>query len=357
MKKLTIKTFLLFLLAAFLGCTPKTEEETPGDKQALLKEKPAVKIMVLEKGSFKKQLVANGKLKALRKGDLSFRQQGVITKIATANGYNVSNDEVIAALDKTNYLENLKTAQANLDRARFEMEDMFIGLGINPEDSASLSKEKLMLVKIKSGYLNAQLEYEKTVKNLKDCELRAPFSGKVANIAQKEYEQTNGKPFCTLIDDSRFEVLFHIMENEMNDVAVNDPVQVLPFALDIICLGKISEINPVVDENGLIGVKAVVNNPGTLMEGMNVRVLIEKEVPNQFVVPKSAVVLRDNFEVLFKIINGKAYWNYVNTIYENTESFAVIPNPEKSTASLEVGDTIIVSGNLNLAHESEVEFE
>ena len=357
MKTLTIPTLILFLLAACLGCTPKTEEVSPGDRQALLKEKPVVKILVLEKGSFQKQLVANGKLKALRKGDLSFRQSGIIAKIATANGLNVAKGHLVAELDKTNYVENLKTAQTNLERARFEMEDLFIGLGINPEDSLSLPKEKRMLVKIKSGYLNAQLEYEKAVKNLKDCELRAPFNGKVANISQKEYEQSNGKPFCTLIDDSRFEVLFQIMENEIDDVAVNDPVQVLPFALNIACRGTISEINPVVDENGLIGVKAVVQNPGRLMEGMNVRVLIEKEVPGQFVVPKSAVVLRDNFEVLFKIVNGIAYWNYVQTVHENATSYAVIPHPEKSSASLNVGDTVIVSGNLNLAHESEVEVE
>jgi hypothetical protein len=88
-----------------------------------------------------------------------------------------------------------------------------------------------------------------------------------------------------------------------------------------------------------------------------VRVLVEKDVPNQYVVPKSAVVLRDNFEVLFKIVNGKAYWNYVKVVYENSSSYAVIPHPDKNTASLAPGDTIIVSGNLNLAHESVVEIE
>lgn len=357
MKLIAFKILLFGLLVVCFGCKSNTGKENLDETQAYVKEKPVVKIQVLDRNSFRKQLVANGKLKALKMGDLSFQHSGKIISINTANGNRVAKGDVIAELDKTDYQENLKTSATNLEKAKFEMEDLLIGLGIDPEDSASLSKDKLMLVKIKSGYLNAIQDYEKAKKNLANCELRAPFAGKIANITHKTYEQAGGEAFCTIIDDSKFEVVFQVMENEIKDVAVNDAVQVLPFALDTVCLGKISEINPVIDDNGLIKIKAVVANPGMLMDGMNVRVLIEKSVPNQFVVPKSAVVLRDNYEVLFKIVGGKAYWNYVNTVYENSESFAVIPNPDKSTASLEVGDTIIVSGNLNLAHESDVTIE
>ena len=76
--------------------------------------------------------------------------------------------------------------------------------------------------------------------------------------------------------------------------------------------------------------------------------------PVSLVVPKPAVVLRDNQEVLFKIVGGKAYWTYVKTLLENSDSYAVIAHPDKG-ATLEPGDTVIVSGNLNLAHESGVE--
>lgn len=345
------------MLLVFFACKSNTSKETVDETQSYVKEKPIVSIQILEQSSFKKQLLANGKLRALKKGDLSFQQSGKIIAIHSANGFSVSKGETLAELEKTTYLENLKSAKNSLDRAKLDMDDLLIGLGIDPADSASLSKEKLTLVKIKSGYLNASLEYDRALKNLEKCELIAPFSGKLANISQKVYEQTNGKAFCSLIDDSKFEVVFQVMENEIGDISLNDEVKVIPFAIDTVCIGKIAEINPIVDDNGLVEIKAVVQNPGMLLDGMNVRVLAEKIIPNQFVVPKEAVVLRDNFEVLFKIVNGIAYWNYVNTVYENTESFAVIPNPDKSTASLSVGDTIIVSGNLNLAHESEVEIK
>jgi hypothetical protein len=90
------------------------------------------------------------------------------------------------------------------------------------------------------------------------------------------------------------------------------------------------------------------------MDGMNVKVLVEKEIPGQLVVPKSAVLLRDNQEVLFKCTRDTvAFWTYIQTTGENTSSYSVIAHPDKG-ATLEPGDTIIISGNLNLAHESRV---
>jgi len=101
-------------------------------------------------------------------------------------------------------------------------------------------------------------------------------------------------------------------------------------------------------------VKALVKNTGGLMDGMNVKVMVEKDVPNQLVVPKSAVLLRDNQEVLFRCTKDSiAFWTYIQTTGENTTSYSVIAHPDKG-ATLNSGDTIIVSGNLNLAHESKV---
>jgi hypothetical protein len=118
--------------------------------------------------------------------------------------------------------------------------------------------------------------------------------------------------------------------------------------------GKVVSINPIVEKNGTVLVKAKVKNDGKLMEGMNVKIKIEKSILNQFVIPKSAIVLRQDQEVLFKVINGKAYWTYVKVIKENKDYYSVIPNPDKSSAILKVGDTIITNGNLNLAHDSAV---
>lgn len=349
---------LLFAAIVLFSCTGKKEKNVAVEKATLLASKNSVEVISLVKGNFPNQLVSNGKLNALRKSELKFRLSGEIAQVLVKSGEHVAKGQAIATLNDVDYRQRLAQIQISLKKSSLDLQDVLIGLGYDPKDSASIPKEKMELARIKSGYVNNLSEYETAKRNLADCQLLVPFSGMVANITQKAYEQTNGQAFCTLIDDSKFEVDFKIMESELGSIALNRAVKVIPYANEsLVVIGTVSEINPVVDANGLIQVKALVNNPGSLLEGMNVKVLIEQDIPDQFVVPKSAVVLRDNFEVLFKVVNGRAYWTYIKTVLENSDSYSVIPNPEKESASLNVGDTIIVSGNLNLAHESEVEMK
>lgn len=100
------------------------------------------------------------------------------------------------------------------------------------------------------------------------------------------------------------------------------------------------------------------NSNGKLMEGMNVKAVAQSLLHGHLVVPKSAVVMRDNFDVLFRLdpTTGKAMWTYVNVVMTNTEYHSVVANKEKN-ATLNEGDIIIVAGNLNLADGSNVEIK
>ena len=80
---------------------------------------------------------------------------------------------------------------------------------------------------------------------------------------------------------------------------------------------------------------------------MNVRVSIYRSLGKQLVVPKTAVVLRSGKKVVFTLSSGKAVWNYVQTGLENATHCTILEG-------LKEGDTVIVSGNINLAHEAPV---
>jgi hypothetical protein len=66
------------------------------------------------------------------------------------------------------------------------------------------------------------------------------------------------------------------------------------------------------------------------------------------VVPKTAVVLRAGKQVVFSVVNGKAIWNYVDTGLENATQYTI------TGETLKEGDQMIVTGNINLAHEAPV---
>jgi len=315
--------------------------------------------MILEKGAFKKELVNNGRLTALRKGELKFRVSEQLEEVAVGNGEHVGSGELIASLVPFTYRQQLNSAGIKVKQAGMEMQNVLIGQGYNTTDTTKIPSQIYQMAMIKSGYADALQSLKTAEFNLASTRLTAPFDGILANITKKKYEQVgSGDVFCMLIDDSEFEVEFKVVENEIASIVRGDEVQVIPFSdAGKIYPGRITEINPLIDAGGLILVKAQVKNPGTLMEGMNVKVLVEKEIPGQMVVPKSAVVLRQNQEVLFKCVRDSiAFWTYVQTVAENSTSYSVIAHPDKG-GTLEPGDTVIVSGNLNLAHESGVEIQ
>lgn len=261
--------------------------------------------------------------------------------------------DIIGKIDQFEYLQRLEQAKTNVKRTSIELEDALIAYG-GSASTASIPDAIRENAAIRTGYTAAQSELKTAQFDLEHTLLKAPFAGKIANLKQRAYEMVNtGEAFCTLIDDSAFEVEFHLIESEVGDVSLNDEVQVIPFSNPEVSTGRVTEINPLIDENGLVLVKALVKNSGTLWEGMNVKVLIRKAEPGHLVVPKSAVVLRQNQEVLFKYTNGSAYWTYVNTLLENSSSYSVIAHPEKG-GELNARDTIIISNNINLAHESPV---
>jgi membrane fusion protein (multidrug efflux system) len=351
-------SFIAILVTTFSyqSCTKsKAVNETIIEKKNYVAEKNEVETIVLKNESFQKELMSNGKLIAPQKNSIQFGVSDKLEHLYVKNGDCVHKGRLLASLNPFKYQQRLAKAEIELKKAKFQLEDMLVSRGIFTSKRDSIAKDVYDMVASRSGYDAALLELKTAQYELKLTKLIAPFGGKVANIESRIYENVNaGKDFITLIDDGLFEVEFYLIESEMGDVALNSSVQIIPFALGKTYSGHISSINPLIEKNGTILVKAVVKNDGKLTEGMNVKVRIQKEIKGQLVVPKSAVVLRDNQEVLFKVINGRAYWTYVQTTMENSSSYAVIAHPDKSSANLTPGDIVIVSGNLNLAHDSEV---
>ena len=341
-----------------ISCTEGTavkKAEASIEKKQYVQEKNEVSVMVLSKRAFKEEVLSNGKLVAVQKNSLKFEVSGRLEKILVKEGETVSKNTVVAELTKYKYQEELTSAKTTLKKSLLELEDMLVGRGYDLKEKEKIPKQIYEMAGLRSGYTEALQKVKSAQYNLNATNLQAPFNGKVASIKSNQYEQiTAGSVFLKLINDAYFEVVFPITESEIHKVQKGQRVTAFVIGLQKEYTGKIASINPIVEKNGTIFVKANIKNDGKLIEGMNVKIKIEKSIHNQFVIPKSAIVLRQDQEVLFKVLNGKAYWTYVKVIKENKKYYSVIPNPDKSSAILKVGDTIITNGNLNLAHDSQV---
>lgn len=355
-----MKRYKIILMAAAVTClaacknADKASELTDESKLQYTPEVNEVEVVPLQRQTFQMQLLANGKLSAAQKSALYFAETGQIVAVNVSNGGSVGQGAVIARLDSREQESKLEAARIEVERTRLEYLSFLAGQGYAVADSAAVPQDVRDLAAIRSGYAAAQNSLGQARRALEGTVLRAPFSGKVADIKLKKWDRTNGDPFCTLIADRTFDVEFSALESEYAFLQKGQPVRVSLFGDDEHSVkGTIKSINPAVDKNGQILVTATVPGDGRMLDGMNVKVIVERALPDQLVVPKRAVVIRDNLEVLFRYNEGKADWVYVNTLRSNSESFAIQANTDRG-AELHEGDLIIVSGNLNLADGSRV---
>lgn len=352
------RIFILALIVLAASCG--REKDVKKDTLTRLShsvEANYVDTMTLRLTDFRRQTISNGKLAAARKSSLRFSTSGIISEVRFINGQSVRKGELIACLEPEAAAIALSQAENALRKAEIELQDVLIGFGYGNRDTSDIPAATMAIARTRSGYSDAEQNYRRALYDYRGTRIVAPFDGKVAGIKGRVYENAPSDIFCSVIDDSRFDVIFPLLESEIPSVRTGMEVKISPFNDPGKTYGgRITAINPMVDEKGQIEITASVENTdGNMMDGMNVRVVVEEIVPGQQVVPKSAVVMRDNQEVLFvyQPADSTARWVYVDILMSNSDSHVVQVKKDRN-AELAAGDLIIVSGNLNLAHESKV---
>ena len=346
MKKLCFFSIAGFLL---LGCASNNGARNENGLSTVLPDETSeVQAMLLEYTDFQHELIANGTVSA-NKADLRFQTSENIVAIYVKNGDRVHKGQKIAMLEQFKLKNNLAQAKDNLERAYLDLQDALITQGYMHGDSTQVNKEILQIAKMRSNYPQTFNQYELADYDYRNSVLYAPFDGTVANLFTKVYNIPNTtEPFCTIIDDTR-EADFKILESELPFVHTGDKVQVSPFSVNnYSCEGRVSEINPSIDKNGMVRIKATIHHTCKhLYDGMNVKLKLQRSLGKQLVIPKEALVLRSNKKVVFTLKDGKAQWVYVQTGLENASGYVV-------TDGLAAGDSVIYAGNINLAHETPV---
>lgn len=349
-RRLTIFCLLTGLLACHNGKPKETGMTDEESIETLLPETVnEVTVLPLKSTEFHHELISNGKLAARQSADLRFESAEPIASIFVKNGDRVRKGQKIAELAPFRLANQTAQAKDALERAKLELQDVLIGQGYLLEDSANVPAATLRLARVKSGYDEATAAYRLAAYEEERATLTAPFDGIVANLFAKPFNTAStAEVFCTVINPWSLEAAFAVLESELPLIRIGDRVQVTPFAADAQSTeGRISEINPVVDANGMVQVRAAVAEQGKLFEGMNVKVSIHRSLGRKLVIPKGALVLRTGKQVVFTLVDGKAYWNYVRTGLENAGHYTV-------EEGLKEGDVVITGGNINLAHETPV---
>lgn len=284
MRKNTIIIMAAVLLLA--GCGGKKTATEPAAEA-----EPVQAETIAEQESTGTQVSTMGKVVAVRCADLSFETALPIARVYVHNGQAVRRGQVLAELDRfklRNAVEQqrlaVEQAKLQVEQSRLQMQDVVIAQGYDPDNASAVPESVLHNADVKSGYALSQssLEAARTQlaaaeRALRDGELRAPFDGVVANVSIQAHQLSQaGQAVCRVIDTSALAVEFRVMEADLANFPLGTELTIAPVAgKGALYPAVVSEINPVVDAQGAVTIRARLSKANGLFDGMNAEVLLK----------------------------------------------------------------------------------
>jgi RND family efflux transporter MFP subunit len=346
------RIFLIALLAASFSCNQQdTDEKAQHARREHYAEAIEVRTAPAIRGSFARELISNGRLMAVTEATVSYMVHEMIREVYVTNGQRVQQGDLLAVLEEFPFKSRLNRALDQVERARLDLEDILLGQGyFLLRDSLIIPEHTWKMARIRSGYNAAINELAEAQYQLSGTRLKAPVNGIVAGLEARPHNHSSlYQNLCVIIDNSELIARFPVLESETTMISAGMTVEIRPFAnRSKSYTGRVTDFDPRVDEQGMVMVRALVDNPGgELLDGMNVQIIVKREVPGQLIIPREALVLRQGRQVVFSLADSIALWNYVETGHENSREFTI-------NTGLKEGQQVIISGNFNLAHETRV---
>ena len=352
MIKIRFTLFALLALSIF-SCESEEEKVEEAPTESFRNEVAAteVNVAMAEIKSFDYLINAIGKLEAASQVTAVIEQAGFLIELNVHEGQSVTKGEVIARLDPTEAQLRLDKAQISLRNANAEYESMKMGYETIFESGDEERKKTIdEQLKAKSGVFMAEVELKEAQLNRDRCEMKAPISGKIADLKFKEGSLVGAsQELCEILGSNQLILKVKVLESDISLISANQKAEVFSISNSGNAIeGRVIGINPKVDENGLVQVSVSINSQKNLLPGMNARAIIRAPQNNSLVVPKDALVYRSGRAVVFTIENEESKWNYVEVGKDNGEEVEILEG-------IEPNSTVITSNNLQLAHQAPVQ--
>lgn len=293
---------------------------------------------------FELETLSQGLIRSKEKVDITLPASGIIQEINIKRGQRVIVGDILARLDDTKWKQEYELLLAEKDEKKLQLEAKVLSLGYHVQNQPP--DDLLHKIEIELGLQSLLKRIQHKETELAEKEIKAPISGIVADLeAQAGNPTTNFKKLCTIVNDRKLEIKFPLLESEIDLLKRGMPIGVTPFYSETSSNAIVSSYDPMVDEHGMVWAYAdLQENKSVLLDGMKVKVILKQKIPKQRVLPKSAVLDRQDRYVTFVYKAGQANWVYAQIDQENSKAYSLKdegPQP---------GDTVIISNNFGLSH-------
>ena len=171
-----------------------------------------------------------GKVVATHYADVKFEIALPVLRMMVHNGDRVRQGQLLAEQDATRQTNAVEQHQREIDQAHLQMQDVIISQGYDPEHMDNVTAH----------------------------------AGQLAQV---------GDIVCRVISPQQMDVEFRIMEADLSRFGIGTRLQVVPVGDEhTVYEAKVTEVNPIVDAQGTVMLRAHVNTPHQLFDGMHVSV-------------------------------------------------------------------------------------
>ena len=222
-----------------------------------------------------------GKVVAAHYADMKFEISLPVLRMMVHNGDHVRQGQLLAEQDATRQTNAVEQHQREIEQANIQMQDVIISQGYDPEHMENVPQRVRHIAEVKSGLLLAQSKLAAARHELKITHVVAPFDGIVANVTAHAGQLAQvGDIVCRVISPQQMNVEFRVMEADLSRFTVGTRLQIVPVGNEhAVYEAKVTEVNPIVDEQGTVMLRAHVATPHQLFDGMHVSVLLNNTQP------------------------------------------------------------------------------
>ncbi len=375
------------------------EETTPAmsEQESVSGRKQKIPVQVIEaqRTNLIKRISVQGTVIPLREIPIVTLTAGRLVSVPVFEGMEVKSGVLLAQIDDKENLLEFNEAENSLNKARLEyvfragnVRDTVLKNGENSTtqdfienakkewadaknllESGSISQleyndrkknydiaealsnqRRNEVISTESGLSSAETSFERAKMNLDNTRITAPISGVVAQLSVEEGQYVgNNTGICSIIDINKVRIETGVLEPEIGFLEIGRKAKISFSAYPgRIFEGYVETISPVI-ENTTCKVTLLLDNSEKLIKpGMFAFVEIDAQIfEDRLLVPKEAVIPRQERELIFVVRDGKAVWNYVTTGLRNDEFIEILNARE----GLEPGEQVVVSGHFTLGHD------
>src|SRR4030095_10769726 len=340
MKKRLLTIVISLLIAGSIGLVLANNKAKIDKAAHPAKEQTTIPVKVYEvkEDSFNTSFTINGTTIPAKEVKIASEVQCKLLSLYIKNGDVVRAGQVIAVLDASVYGVQLKSIEASIAKAKLDL-TRYTNLiemgGATPMQAESVQLQINSLV----------AEKQQVLEQISHMQIRAPFSGKIENVAVELGSFVSyGTVLSQLIDNSSLKINVYLSEQEAFKVKRGQPVTISSVVLSQPRMAKITMISDKADASGKF--LAEISFANDDKEKLKAGILADVHFSIDAVETGLSIPLRT---LLASAKEAKVFVAQGNKVEQRSIKTGIVTASKVEVLEgLQAGEQVVISGQLNL---------